>query len=64
MTLDREEYGTLKFILDVLVTQEKDFRRRNQLVQDSMIRSDKDKERYQKKYEMYLRAIEYVKTLL
>lgn len=64
MTLDIEEYRILKFILDVLATQEKDFRRRNQLVQDSMIRTDKEKVRYAKDYQKYLDAIEYIKKLL
>lgn len=55
---------TLKFILDVLVKQEKVFRSRNQLVQDSLWRLTKDKEHYDKEHKKYLDAIEEVTNLL
>jgi len=58
------EKQTLKFILLVLTEQEKSFRRKNQLVQDSMWRPTKDKERYAKKYQQYLDAVGYVSNLL
>ncbi len=55
---------TLKFILDVLITKEKDYRKRNQLVQDSLWRLTTEKDRYQKEHQKYLGAITYLRYLL
>jgi hypothetical protein len=54
----------LKFILGVLTEQEKVYRKKNQLVQDSLWRLTKDKERYNKEHQKYLDAIEFIQSLL
>jgi hypothetical protein len=54
----------LKFILDVLVEQEQVYRKKNQLVQDSLWRLVKDKDRYEKEHQKYLDALELIQSLL
>lgn len=54
----------LKFILNVLLEQEENHKHKMQLVLDSLYRSDKDKERYKKKWYMYLGSIFYIINLL
>jgi hypothetical protein len=54
----------LKFILEVLIEQEKVYRKKNQLVQDSLWRLVKDKDRYEKEHQKYLDALELIQSLL
>lgn len=55
---------TCKFILDILIKQEEEFRHKNQLVQDSLWRLTKDKDKYEKEHLKYLNAIEEMTNLL